>query len=194
MPIRTDHVLVVDIEASCWPGNAAPPGEQSEIIEVGLCLVDSFSGAIEAADSLLVRPSRSKISPFCTELTGLTREQVAGGMEFYEACAQIEARYASPERLWLSWGAFDKRLFTEQCRSFGVPYPFSKYHINLKKMHAKLLDLGKPLGMAKALTHHNLSLEGRHHRGVDDAVNIGRILAALIALKGPGFMGLHRQE
>jgi inhibitor of KinA sporulation pathway (predicted exonuclease) len=36
--------------------------------------------------------------------------------------------------------------------------------------------LRKKLGMAKALRHVGLELQGTHHRGIDDARNIARLL------------------
>ena len=39
MARKLDRILVVDIEATCWEGNP-PPGQTSEIIEIGLCVLD----------------------------------------------------------------------------------------------------------------------------------------------------------
>ena len=96
-----DTVLVVDIEATCWEG-AIPPGQESEIIEIGLCLLDVATGERRDKTSLLVRPERSTVSPFCTELTTLTPADVAGGLAFREACALIKSRYAVKDRIWAS--------------------------------------------------------------------------------------------
>ncbi|MEU7478278.1 hypothetical protein AB0A63_20000 [Lentzea sp. NPDC042327] len=38
-----DHVLIVDVEATCWAGTP-PPGESTEIIEIGMCPVEVSSG------------------------------------------------------------------------------------------------------------------------------------------------------
>ena len=39
MARKLDRILVVDVEATCWEGNP-PPGQTSEIIEIGLCVLD----------------------------------------------------------------------------------------------------------------------------------------------------------
>ena len=36
---KLDQILVVDVESTCWDG-PPPEGEESEIIEVGLCMVE----------------------------------------------------------------------------------------------------------------------------------------------------------
>ena len=38
------HMCIVDIESSCWENEdgskTPPPGQQSEIIEIGICLLE----------------------------------------------------------------------------------------------------------------------------------------------------------
>jgi len=51
-----DMLNVVDIEAACWSGEP-PPGEVSEIIEIGLTVVDLDSGERVGRHGILVRPS-----------------------------------------------------------------------------------------------------------------------------------------
>ena len=52
-----DHLLIVDVESTCWEG-PPPPGQESEIIEIGLCLLEVASGQQQGKRSLLVRPER----------------------------------------------------------------------------------------------------------------------------------------
>ncbi len=176
-------LIVIDIEATCWK-KLPPPGQQSEIIEVGVCTYDLTSGAVGSAESILVKPTRSRVSPFCTQLTTLTQAMVDGGVQFYEACALLRERYATHERPWASWGAYDRRMFETQCASFGVEYPFSATHIDLKTWYGQLELSGKRIGMAAALRREKLSLDGTHHRGGDDARNIARILASTLTRHG----------
>lgn len=51
-----------------------------------------------------------------------------------------------------------------------------KQHINVKVLFAETKGLTKPTGMNGALHILNVPLEGTHHRGVDDAKNIAKIL------------------
>ena len=36
MAKRLDHILVIDIESTCWQGGFPPRGEANDIIEIGL--------------------------------------------------------------------------------------------------------------------------------------------------------------
>jgi len=174
-----DVILVVDVESTCWEG-AAPDGEESEIIEVGLCLLDVASLERVERRSLLVRPEHSQVSAFCTQLTTLTADDVAGGMAFAEACALLRGELKGRERLWASYGDYDRRQFERQCQARDVAYPFGTTHLNVKSLFALAHALPHEIGMDAALRHIGLPLEGTHHRGGDDAWNIAAILATLL--------------
>lgn len=171
------ELLVIDLEATCWDG-PTPSGQESEIIEIGLCRVDLKAGESREIRSILVRPERSEVSAFCTELTTLTPEMVAGGVSFAEACAEVN-QHRIPGGVWASFGDYDRKQFVRQCESFGVPYPFGSRHINLKRVFAETRSSGRPVGMARALRMLDLPLVGTHHRGSDDAANIAQIAIAL---------------
>ncbi|MEU0409464.1 3'-5' exonuclease [Streptomyces griseorubiginosus] len=175
----TDRLLnVVDVEATCWPGSP-PPGAVSEIIEIGLTVVDLSTARRVARHRILVRPARSQVSTFCTELTGLTQAEVNRGLPFGEACGLLAAEHASGARPWASWGDYDRLQFTRQCGATKTPYPFGRRHINAKAVFTEAHGLRKRPGMAQALTIADLPLEGRHHRGEDDAWNIAALVLHL---------------
>lgn len=125
---------VIDVEATCWEGDP-PPGQRSEIIEIGVCVLDL--GTLERVEerSLLVRPEHSEVSVFCMGLTGLTPAEVAMGLTFGEACDVLRRDFNSDSRLWASWGDYDRRQFERQCEGDG-PYPFGAGHTNAKGVYA----------------------------------------------------------
>ena len=114
------HVNVIDVEATCWEG-APPAGQRQEIIEIGLCVLNVAGGTPLEHTSILVKPTHSTVSPFCTSLTTLTQEQVDQGIPFAQACALLQERYASRDRVWASYGDFDRGLFEDQCAWSGMP-------------------------------------------------------------------------
>ncbi|MFJ7413819.1 exonuclease domain-containing protein [Streptomyces sp. NPDC098077] len=176
---HVDHLLnVVDVEATCWDGQP-PPGQVSEIIEIGLTVVDLRAGRRLAKHRLLVRPARSEVSPFCTELTGLTQAEVDGGLSFAEACRVLAAEHRTGSLPWASWGDYDRNQFTRQCRATGAEYPFGQRHTNAKVAFTAAYGLRRRPGMAQALEVAGLPLEGRHHRGDDDAWNIAALVLEL---------------
>ena len=173
-------LLVVDVEATCWEGDA-PPGEQIEIIEVGVALLDLVT--LEPTDrwSTFVRPERSKISPFCTKLTTITAEHVANAPSFVSVCARLRKDLATRERPWASWGSFDRRQFEKDCAATGATYPFGHEYLDLKTVFGVMFGLNQYAGLTTAMARLGLSFEGTHHRGEDDAWNTARVASAMFA-------------
>ncbi|CAM1340009.1 exonuclease domain-containing protein [Tenacibaculum amylolyticum] len=125
----------------------------------------------------MVQPERSKVSPFCTELTTITQEQLnTEGISFEEACTKLREEYNAKEYAWASYGAYDLKMIKNQCKIRGVEYPLSQEHINVKELFSKVKGISKRVGMKGALHMLNIPLEGTHHRGVDDAKNIAKVL------------------
>lgn len=183
MTLQRDAVIVIDLEATCWK-KTPPPGQESEIIEIGVCLLDLKSLELSAKRGLLIKPTRSTVSEFCTKLTSLTQEQVDQGMTYAEACTILTNVYRGQARMWMSWGDYDRRMLRHQCQRSNVPYPLSDIHVNLKQLYADQRRKGKRCGMARALENEQLGMEGHHHRGHDDAWNTGRLLAKLLREDG----------
>jgi len=170
---HTENILVLDLEATCWEGNP-PPGEISEVIEIGICLLDTRNGAVSHSEALLVQPERSRVSAFCTQLTTITPELLAHeGMSFEAACKRLQHLQ---QHTWASYGAYDLRMMHTQCARMQCSYPLSAQHINVKELLAERMSLKKKPGMKAALDLLGIPLQGTHHRGVDDARNIAAIL------------------
>jgi len=174
---------VIDVEATCWNGQP-PPGSVSEIIEIGLTVVDVTARRRVSRHRVLVRPTRSTVSGFCTELTGLTQAEVNRGVTFAEACRILVEEHGAGERPWTSWGEYDRRQFVRQSRADAVAcpfgYPTGRTHTNAKAVFAAAHGLRRKPGMSQALQIAGLPLEGRHHRGEDDAWNIAALVLDLL--------------
>lgn len=183
MPIERNTVVIVDIESTCWKDKKNPPDQRSEIIEIGVCTYNIASGEIANQQGILVTSTESSVSEFCTELTSITAEMLTSeGISFESACELLQTEYKTDNRLWMSWGNYDRRMFIEQCERRDIAYPFTENHCNLKGLFANMY--GNRLGMKAALNKIKLDLQGTHHRGVDDAHNIARILDFMLETHG----------
>lgn len=180
MAKKLDQIIIVDLEATCWEGDP-PPQQEQEIIEIGVCVLTLSTLQISGGASILVRPDRSTVSPFCTRLTTLTQEQLEReGTAFDAAVQHLSASCRPSERTWASYGDFDRILFQRQCQQRGVPYPFGRTHLNVKNLLAVSLNLPHEIGLDQAVEKLNLTFQGTHHRGVDDAWNIACVLTEII--------------
>ncbi len=171
-----DIVLIIDFEATCWD-HKTPDGMHNEIIEIGISGIDYVTKEIRLRDTIIVKPEFSTISKFCTELTTITQEYVnENGISFSEACEILEKKYKSRDRVWFSWGEYDKNIIEANCNLKGIRNPFGRTHINMKPLFSFLYGIKTDLGVNQALDKLGLEFEGTPHRGGDDAYNIARIM------------------
>lgn len=192
---RFKTLLVVDLEATCW-ADGRGPREDMETIEFGAVLVRMSDLKPIDERSWFIKPKlHPELSDFCTELTSITQDQVDGGLPFEEVCKLIH-EWLEPhrERLgWGSWGNYDKHQLQKDAARLGMQSPLERVpHTNVKVAFTKRHELGKPRpGMRRALELCGLSVEGAHHRGIDDARNIARMLPWLLDPKLKGTIKLN---
>ena len=173
-----DKVLVVDIEATCW--ERIPRGSTNEIIEIGLTILNTKISTIEVNESIIVKPTTSTVSEFCTNLTTLTQADVDKGITFAQACRVLTNKYQSTKYTFASWGDYDRNQFKRQCDREQVPYPFSTTHLNIKNLFALKYKLDREVGIMEALELSKLEHIGVHHKGKDDSLNISNLLIHLL--------------
>jgi inhibitor of KinA sporulation pathway (predicted exonuclease) len=168
--------LVIDLEATCDNAGAVPKREM-EIIEIGAVMVDHSSFEPLREFQTFVRPVRHPtLTRFCQELTSITQAQVDAAPSFPAALAALREFMAGEQPLFCSWGNYDRGQFQLDAAHHRVKLPFGPDHLNVKQAFSNALRTNKRFGMAGALRRLGLPLEGTHHRGIDDARNIARIL------------------
>lgn len=172
--------MIIDFEATCFQSNP-PPHFFSEIIEVGGIVVNPKSLTTLREYQTLVKPVLfPQLSEFCMELTSITQADVQQGIAFSAMVDALKAYSQQYQAIFCSLGQYDRNQLFRQCRHFQVDYPFSAEHINLKEAHSQFYQV-KRMGMKGALYYHKLPLEGTHHRGIDDARNITKIVKKRIS-------------
>ncbi|WHI49083.1 exonuclease domain-containing protein [Microbulbifer sp. VAAF005] len=175
-----NHLLVVDLEATCWDDRPQSV-EDMEVIEFGLAIA-SLKGEVLASHSELVKPTVNPIlSSFCSQLTGIDPKDVLMAPSFEESTVLINKWLENYDyQAWASWGKYDyNQIQVEQERHNCAPIFFDKPHINLKALWQKKLGKKRRTGLGSALKFLDLEFEGQPHRGEDDACNIARILPQL---------------
>ena len=174
---KLDKIVVVDLEATCWmPRESQPQGMRSDIIEIGACFLDCQTGKVSQKTSYIVKPANSNISEFCTELTTLTQEQVNKGIPYGDACNKLAKEFGTRNRVWASWGDYDRKHVDRDCNFYAAKYPFGSRHINAKTLFSLVNGLKKELGLRRALEYYDMEFKGTQHRGHDDAFNIAKVL------------------
>lgn len=171
-------LLVIDLEATC-ADDGSIPSEEMEIIEIGACWTD-WDGNVADRFQAFVRPlERPKLTTFCITLIGIQQNDIDTAPLFpvvAEALQEFIERHRRPDSIWTSWGAYDRKQIERECIRHGITNPISMEHQNAKRLFAKKQRIGKEVGMVMACQLAGLPLEGTHHRGLDDALNIAKLM------------------
>lgn len=187
------HFVVLDFEATC---DGVTPPDPQEIIEFPSVLVDAETFETIDEFEAFVRPAHHPtLTPFCTDLTGITQEEVDGARSFPEVLA---AHLAWLEGHGLSTTAQELPYALLTCGDWDlqtalpaqlaacvppidfVPTPYRQW-VNIKRAF-KRWDRKKQYrgGMTAMLEALDVELVGRHHRGIDDSRNIAKLAHALM--------------
>lgn len=176
-----DKLVVIDLEATCEDSGKFPrPEWHSEIIEIGVCLLDIRDLTITNKESFLVKPISSPITEFCTSLTTITQELLdEKGTTLAVAIDKINKEYlAKGARPWASWGFYDNKMLKKDCEAKKIRFlGQDRTHLNLKNILATERAWPEEISVGEALGSFGLKFNGTPHRGHDDAENIARIYA-----------------
>ena len=176
-PPVTHPILVIDLEATCDEGDGLS-AEHMEIIEIGAVWATVEGKVLDTFQSLVRPVVRPQLTPFCQQLVGIDQAEVDAADLFPVVAARLAsfAQLHQAGQTWGSWGKFDATQLARDCERHGAPHPLQGFeHVNLKRRFAKARKI-KEVGMAKALQMVGLALDGSHHRGLDDARNIAKLL------------------
>jgi 3'-5' exoribonuclease 1 len=179
-----NYYLVLDLEATCCDKGSIAPN-QMEIIEIGAVMVDSKTLTIVDEFQSFVKPTHNPmLTEFCKSLTSISQMQVDRAPTYPEASVMLKNWLSGYSNgVFGSWGDYDRKQFQQDSNFHKVSFPIAYPHVNLKKMFSETQNLPKRYGMAKALELASLPLAGTHHRGIDDARNIAKLLPYILGQK-----------
>ncbi|MEA5572326.1 3'-5' exonuclease [Calothrix sp. UHCC 0171] len=178
------YFLVIDLEATCSDDKSIPR-HQTEIIEIGAVMLNRSTWEVDAEYQQFIQPIRHPLlTDFCTQLTTIQQADIEKAPKFPEAIMHLQKWMSQfPKYTFCSWGDYDKRQFIQDCKFHKIPYPLTPEHINIKKQFSEYLGVSQAFGMADALAKLGFELIGTHHRGIDDARNIAKILRHMETVK-----------
>ena len=179
------HYVVIDLEATCCNDDTIPR-EETEIIEIGAVLVDAATLTPGAEFQTFVRPQRHpRLTPFCTKLTTITQADVDPAPRFPRAIAALATFLRGRDALFCSWGGYDRNQFRRDAQRHRVALPLGERHLNLKEAFSRRLGESQQYGTGQALRRVGLGFTGTHHRAIDDARNIARLLPFVLGATEP---------
>jgi len=188
---RLDYYVVLDFECTCSRDKDLQP---QEIIEFPAVLLNSSTLAVESEFQVFVKPTENPaLTPFCTELTGITQRQVDAGIPLAEALRLFDAWLrstpagASGSFAVVTWTDWDLKVMLEmECKWRRISKPaYLARWVDLKlafrEVYGRPKDLGVR-GLRECMEHAGLEWHGRAHSGIDDARNTAKLVAQLVGL------------
>ncbi|XP_064246096.1 ERI1 exoribonuclease 2 isoform X2 [Passer domesticus] len=179
-----------------WPPSAWP-------VEFPAVLLNTSTGAIESEFHMYVQPQEHPIlSEFCTELTGITQNQVDQGVPLniclsqflkwiqklqeekkimFSTDSQSNSTSEAKACAFVTWTDWDLGVCLHyECRRKQLRKPdILNSWIDLKATYRAFYNR-KPKGLNGALQDLGIAFEGREHSGLDDSRNTARLAWRLI--------------
>lgn len=174
-------VNVIDVETTCWEfPEIKPDNEHQEIIEIGIAVIDTIHLELVENNKFLIAPEKSRVTDFCTKLTGLTRFNLQYQNNFPMSLDSFKENYDTNNRLFASWGDFDRKMFESNCKLYNCAYPFGPRHLNIRHLFSLFYNISEELTIKQALNYLDLEFVGREHSGADDARNIATLFLSML--------------
>ncbi|XP_074652516.1 3'-5' exoribonuclease 1-like [Tubulanus polymorphus] len=182
-----DYLVIIDFEATCEESNGT--NFPHEIIEFPAILLNTNTLKVESEFHEYCRPQKnSKLSPFCTELTGITQEVIDSADAFPDVLQRMES--------WLSLcsndgastyaivtdGPWDmSRFMQKQCQISEIKFPrWARKWVNVRKTYRNFYGFAKA-NLRAMLENLGMAFIGKPHSGIDDARNIARVVGHIMA-------------
>ncbi|NXJ60795.1 ERI2 exoribonuclease, partial [Rostratula benghalensis] len=194
------YLIVLDFEATCWRETGP---RRPEIVEFPAVLLNTSTGEIESEFHTYVQPQEHPIlSEFCTELTGITQNQVDEGVPLNICLSQflkwiqkiqkekkvifssdIPSHSTSEAKpcTFVTWTDWDLGVCLHyECKRKQLRKPdILNSWIDLKATYRAFYNR-KPKGLSGALQDLGIAFAGREHSGLDDSRNTARLAWRLI--------------
>lgn len=173
--------LLIDLEGTCGPGIKH---NLTEIIEIGACIATEDGDIIDKV-SYFVKPTENvNLTPFCVKLTSITQSQIDESETLDVILPKFDKWVSQYDvECWGSWGMYDSNQFLRECKRKNISLPYfyrNLQHTNFKNAHKLQHNLEIELGLKAACNVHKIVFEGTHHRGVDDATMVGKLLPYIL--------------
>lgn len=172
-------IVCFDLEMCCWNDATETGKKTGEIIEIGICKIDLEKGTILKRAQYYVKPEKDEISPFCTELTGITQRVISKqGRPLADVIQTMIKNFGGSNSIYAAWGRDDQVLFNE-CKEKGIDLPFQNY-LNIALLDRVKNRRSSKVNMTEVMKEYDLDFEGQLHSGADDAYNLARLCLKIL--------------
>jgi inhibitor of KinA sporulation pathway (predicted exonuclease) len=183
-----NYLIVIDFEANCIENGRLYPQEIIEFPAVPICITTKRI----MRDKIFHHYCKinSKLTTFANKLTGITQEMCDNAPSFKSVLKLFnrwcyENGFTKENSVIVTCGNWDfLTAFPKQCEYSNVTVPnYCKKWINVKDIYTDTYK-EKAESMLNMLNKLCLKLEGQHHSGIDDSINISNICLKILEQGG----------
>jgi 3'-5' exoribonuclease 1 len=177
--------LVIDFEATCEEN---VPDFPHEIIEFPCVAVCATTHTILGEFQTYVKPIiTSKLSPFCTKLTGISQKDVGSAphiqdaVDMFSRWVEHEMGFSPHDVAVVTDGPWDIDKFLQlHITRDGVIVPrYFRRWVNMRKTFKEFYGIQRTGNLRNMLKTCGLQFQGRAHSGLTDARNIAQLMIAM---------------
>jgi len=199
---KLSYLFVIDFESTCWDNKSNAPSP--EIIEFPVVLLCLKTGCIVSEFQSYCLPiEQPRLSPFCTQLTGITQSMVEQGVPLKtclmlfkqwleKVCRQFkinlngvnlteEVEGNLKNATCCTWSDWDLGVcLANECnrKQLKKPEYFNDW-IDIRAVYRNFYNR-KPQGLNGALRDVGLHFQGREHSGIEDARNTAKLIWKMV--------------
>lgn len=147
----------------------------SEVIQLGVAEVNWNDLKITRTMRFYIRPHRPwEISNYCTELTGITHEQITKlGRPYNEVAATLVKEWGPKSKMIYSWGN-DEDCLSRTAAALNIQNPWGRM-FDLGLAFRSSFVMKSNISLENALAYLGLEFEGKPHDALVDAKNTARL-------------------
>ena len=171
------HAIVFDLELI----KRFKKGQVSQIVEIGACKVSLETKEITDQLQIYITPKEGYVSKSTRKFIHMTKEDVKNAVSFPIAINQF-VHWLGNDYYLCAWGKDDKAHIMNQCIRLKIKLDWLKNYNDIQKPIGKLLleNNKSPIGLKNALDLAGIELQGKAHRGIDDALNTAHLFVKYI--------------
>lgn len=153
----------------------------TEVIQIGAVKLDESLDPVDEF-ACYVKPQMRAISDYCTEITGITNEQVADAVPFRESITQFLEWIGNDisQTYIYSWSNTDLGMVRKECRDKKIKIPqldqLCKQWVDYQKVFGDALGYPICLSLQNALSSMDIDFDGQAHDALCDAKNTARLV------------------
>lgn len=176
------YIAVIDLELTCWDDTdeKKQPREKSEIIEIGIVILDKNFNILEEISSVCKPMYYPALTEYCTNLTGITQEEINNSRNLCVEFSILEDKYPvlqnKKELIWAAWGNDVKWLQTELNNKIYKDSNKRFFDPRVINVAAISKKLGFGAGLKKCMNKLQLEMDIPVHRALPDAKSTAKVL------------------